>query len=89
MQAKRSAEAAKRKERELLFAGVQEGASTSGKGRRQGQEQLSKGQAELNASSDVTAALRRVHSLMQSEVSRSQFALETLRKLANLLQNII
>ncbi|KAL8862949.1 MAG: hypothetical protein Q9178_000891 [Gyalolechia marmorata] len=78
LQAKRSAEAAKRKERELLFAGVQEGASASGKGRRQGQEQLSKGQAELNASSDVTAALRRVHSLMQSEVSRSQFALETL-----------
>ncbi|KAL8914019.1 MAG: hypothetical protein Q9171_001270 [Xanthocarpia ochracea] len=80
LQAKRSAEAAKRKERELLFAGVQEGASASGKGRRQDQEQLSKGEAELNASSDVTAALRRVHSLMQSEVSRSQFALETLHQ---------
>ncbi|KAL8999725.1 MAG: hypothetical protein Q9169_001542 [Polycauliona sp. 2 TL-2023] len=79
LQAKRSAEAAKRKERELLFAGVQEGVSASGKGRVQGQEQLSKDQLEVNASSDVTAALRRVHSLMQSEVSRSQFALETLQ----------
>ncbi|KAI4263457.1 MAG: hypothetical protein L6R42_001400 [Xanthoria sp. 1 TBL-2021] len=80
LQAKRSVEAAKRRERELLFAGVQEGASAFAKGRLQGQEQLSKDQLELNASSDVTAALRRVHSLMQSEVSRSQFALETLHQ---------
>ncbi|KAL8849440.1 MAG: hypothetical protein Q9221_005572 [Calogaya cf. arnoldii] len=80
LQAKRSVEAAKRKERELLFAGVQEGASAVAKGRLQGQEQLSKDQLELSASSDVTAALRRVHSLMQSEVSRSQFALETLHQ---------
>ncbi|KAI4223383.1 MAG: hypothetical protein L6R36_005471 [Xanthoria steineri] len=80
LQAKRSVEAAKRKEKELLFAGAQEGAPASSKGRLQGQEQLSKEQLELNASSDVTAALRRVHSLMQSEVSRSQFALETLHQ---------
>lgn len=32
----------------------------------------------LNASSDVTAALRRTHNLMQAELSRSQFAQETL-----------
>ncbi|KAL8874224.1 MAG: hypothetical protein Q9174_000416 [Haloplaca sp. 1 TL-2023] len=80
LQAKRNAEVAKRKERELLFAGVQEGNITSKQGRRRGQEQLSKEQVELTASADVTAALRRVHSLMQSEVSRSQFALETLRE---------
>ncbi|KAL8674053.1 MAG: hypothetical protein Q9168_001540 [Polycauliona sp. 1 TL-2023] len=78
LQAKRSVEAAKRKERELLFAGAQEGSSASGKARLPGQEPISKDQLEVNASSDVTAALRRVHSLMQSEVSRSQFALETL-----------
>lgn len=79
MQAKRNAEAAKRKERELLFARVQDGEPGSGSGRRKGQEQISKDQLEANASADVTAALRRVHSLMQSEVSKSQFALETLR----------
>ncbi|KAL8818424.1 MAG: hypothetical protein Q9223_002944 [Gallowayella weberi] len=80
LQAKRNAEAAQRRERELLFAGVQEGANAPAQGRRKGQDRSSKDQLELNASSDVTAALRRVHSLMQSEVSRSQFALETLRK---------
>ncbi|KAL8876282.1 MAG: hypothetical protein Q9198_005497 [Flavoplaca austrocitrina] len=80
LQAKRSVESAKRKDRELLFAGIQEGSSAPGKARFQGREQLSKDQLELNASSDVTAALRRVHLLMQSEVSRSQFALETLHQ---------
>ncbi|KAL8973173.1 MAG: hypothetical protein Q9183_000136 [Haloplaca sp. 2 TL-2023] len=80
LQAKRNAEAAKQKERELLFAGVQEGNFSSNRGRKRGQEQLSKEQVELTASADVTAALRRVHSLMQSEVSRSQFALETLHQ---------
>ncbi|KAI4093946.1 MAG: hypothetical protein LQ344_002544 [Seirophora lacunosa] len=79
LQAKRNGEAAKRKERELLFARVQDGEPGSGSGRRKGQEQISKDQLEANASADVTAALRRVHSLMQSEVSKSQFALETLR----------
>ncbi|KAL8940779.1 MAG: hypothetical protein Q9211_002122 [Gyalolechia sp. 1 TL-2023] len=80
LQAKRNAEAAKRKERELLFARVQEGGDTAVRGRRKGQEQLTKDQLEATASADVTAALRRVHSLMQSEVSKSQFALETLHQ---------
>lgn len=80
MQAKRNVEAAIRKEREVLFAGVQEGSAVPGQGRRKGQEQLSKDQLEANAAADVTTALRRVHSLMQSEVSKSQFALDTLRK---------
>lgn len=78
--AKRSAEVAKRKERELLFANIQEGteSSTSGYGRRKGQEKLSQEELLLNASSDVTAALRRTHNLMSSELERSQFARETL-----------
>ncbi|KAL8728613.1 MAG: hypothetical protein Q9166_005266 [cf. Caloplaca sp. 2 TL-2023] len=80
LQAKRNVEAAKQKERELLFVGVQQGAIAPNQGRRKGQERLSKDQLELNASADVTAALRRVHSLMKSEVSRSQFALETLHQ---------
>jgi len=79
LQAKRNAENAKRKERELLFAGIQEGSSTSGQNRRRGQEKLSQDELLVNASSDVTAALRRTHQLMQSELSRSQFAHDTLR----------
>jgi protein transport protein SEC20 len=34
----------------------------------------------VNASSDVTAALRRTHQLMQTELSRSQFAHDTLKE---------
>ena len=78
LQAKRNEEAAKRKERELLFAGVQEGDLKGGPGRRKGQEKLSQDDLLVNASSDVTAALRRTHQLMQTELSRSQFANETL-----------
>lgn len=78
LQAKRNAEAAKRKERELLFAGIQEGNSTTTHGRRKGQEKLSQEEILLNASSDVTAALRRTHALMSAELERSQFARETL-----------
>lgn len=82
LQAKRNAEAAKRKERELLFEGIREGTKPVGSfGRRKGgQEKLSQDELLLNATNDVTAALRETHSLMQVEVSRSQFAHETLRK---------
>lgn len=78
MQAKRNAEAAKRKERELLFAGIQEGNNFAGYGRRKGQEKLSEQEVLVNASSDVTAALRRTHNLMTTELERSRFAQETL-----------
>lgn len=82
LHAKRNAEAAKRKERELLFEGIREGTKPVGSfGRRKGgQEKLSQDELLLNATNDVTAALRETHSLMQVEVSRSQFAHETLRK---------
>lgn len=82
LHAKRNAEAAKRKERELLFEGIREGKEPVGSfGRRKGgQEKLSQDELLLNATNDVTAALRETHSLMQVEVSRSQFAHETLRK---------
>ena len=74
MQAKRNAEASKRKERELLFSGISEGDG----GRRKGLEKLTHDDLVVNASSDVTAALRRTHHLMQAELSRSQFAQDTL-----------
>lgn len=78
LQAQRNSEAAKRKERELLFAGVEEGSSNKEHSRRKGQENLSEEQQLLNASSDVTASLRRTHNLMIAELERSQFARETL-----------
>lgn len=87
MTAKRASEAAKQKERELLFASIQqpsdEGSGTSTPdlfaGRRQHQtKQLTADDVLVNASSDVTAALRRTHDLLSSELTRSRFAQETL-----------
>ena len=78
LQAKRNAEAAKRKEREILFAGIQEGNGSVARVRRKGQEKLSQDEILLNTSSDVTIALRRTHALMQAELTKSQFAQETL-----------
>ncbi|KAI9720358.1 MAG: hypothetical protein M1812_002863 [Candelaria pacifica] len=80
LQAKRNAETAKRKERELLFANVQEDSGTNTTSRRRGQEKLSQEELLVSSSSDVTAALRRTHQLMQSELSRSQFAHDTLQE---------
>ncbi|KAK8203681.1 hypothetical protein IWZ01DRAFT_521884 [Phyllosticta capitalensis] len=79
LQAKRNAEAAKQKERELLFAGIQEGSALpSSTARRNANSKLTQDEIVAAASSDVTAALRRTHHLMTSELSRSRFAQETL-----------
>ncbi|KAL4870826.1 hypothetical protein BDV12DRAFT_184191 [Aspergillus spectabilis] len=75
LQAKRNAELARRKERELLFSRA-EGAER----RNQTKEKLTQEDIVKNASKDVTAALRRTHHLMQAELSRSQFAQETLEQ---------
>jgi protein transport protein SEC20 len=48
--------------------------------RRKTGKELSADEVLVNASSDVTAALRRTHQLMQSELSRSRFAQETLEQ---------
>ena len=84
LQAKRNAELARRQERQLLFADVQDGtdkraAATARRRGGAGQEKLSQDELAVNASQDVTAALRRTHQLLQSELSRSQFAHDTLR----------
>lgn len=78
--AKRNAEAAKRREREILFADLREGtdAPLGSHGRRKGQEKLTKDEILLSASNDVTAALRRTHRLMGQELEKSQFARQTL-----------
>ena len=61
---------------------MQSGSDTpsSSTGRRRGQDKLSADEVLVSASSDVTAALRRTHQLMQSELSRSRFAQETLEQ---------
>ncbi|KAJ6087057.1 hypothetical protein N7467_005971 [Penicillium canescens] len=74
LQAKRNAELAKRKERELLLSR----STTSEK--KQPTERFTQDDLVLNASNDVTSALRRTHQLMQAELSRSAFAQETLEQ---------
>ncbi|KAJ5651974.1 hypothetical protein N7507_009400 [Penicillium longicatenatum] len=76
LQSKRQTELAKRKERELLLSRSQ---SSSGRHNKPS-EHLTQDDLALNASNDVTAALRRTHQLMQTELSRSQFAQETLEQ---------
>lgn len=78
LQAKRNAEAAKRKERELLFTGLQHGNSTESHSRRRGHENISKEDQVVNAASDVTAGLTQLYASMSQELSKSQFAQETL-----------
>lgn len=88
--AKRASEVAKQKERELLFQSLhsapdptadgEEGAERdlfAGRRARPQQKQLSKDEQLVGASSDVTAALRRTHNLLSTELSRSRFAQET------------
>ncbi|EER44619.1 conserved hypothetical protein [Histoplasma capsulatum H143] len=79
LQAKRNAEAARQKERQLLFAGVEGGEGTEYI-RRKGRAGLTHDALVASASEDVTAALRRTHQLMQAELSRSQFAQDTLEQ---------
>ncbi|KAF9892895.1 hypothetical protein FE257_000487 [Aspergillus nanangensis] len=83
LQAKRNAEAARRKERELLFSRAQ-----SAERQRQSNEKLTQDEVVLNASNDVTASLRRTHQLMQAELSRSQFAQQTLEQSTTALSSL-
>jgi hypothetical protein len=46
--------------------------------RRKGQEKLTPDKVALDASSDVTAALRRTHDLLQGNLQQSQYAQQTL-----------
>ncbi|KAJ5573023.1 hypothetical protein N7450_010007 [Penicillium hetheringtonii] len=76
LQAKRNAEAAQRKERELLFSRPQSPPTNQ----RQSTDKFTQDDLVRNASNDVTSALRRTHNLMKTELSRSQFAQETLEQ---------
>lgn len=56
--------------------------------RRKGQEKLTADELALNASSDVTAALRRTHALLQSNINQSQFAQQTLDESSSALASL-
>lgn len=86
MAAKRNLEAAQAQERQLLLQSyldptpdkpaqpvLQRHRSTQG-------SDLSKDEKTINASTDVTLALRRTHDMMAAELSRSQFAHDTLKE---------
>ena len=73
LQAKKNAELAKRKERDLLFS-----RSPNAESRKPATDKLSQDDLTANASNDVTLVLRRTHQLMQAELSRSHFAQQTL-----------
>jgi len=85
LQAKRNVDAAKRKEREQLFADriVDHGAP-----RRKGQEKLTQDEIALNAAQDVTRALRRTHDLLQGNLQQSQFAQQTLDESQDALKGL-
>ncbi|KAJ5801281.1 uncharacterized protein N7518_003349 [Penicillium psychrosexuale] len=74
LQAKRNAELARRKERELLLS------RSYSSEKKKPSEKFTQDDLVLNASNDVTSALRRTHQLMQAELSRSHFAQSTLEQ---------
>ena len=76
--ARRRVEAGRAKqEREQLLGDAPD---TAGAHRARRREKLSTSELAVSASGDVTAALRRTHQLMQSELQRSRFAHETLQR---------
>lgn len=89
LQAKKNAERAKQREKELLFAGIREGNNSPAPGRsKRGGEKLTAEELTANASTDVTAALRRTRQLMQTELSRSEFAQQTLEESTQALADL-
>jgi protein transport protein SEC20 len=86
MAAKRSLEAARAQERQLLLQSYldptpDKSAQPVPQRQRNTQaSELSKDEKTVNASTDVTLALRRTHDMMAAELSRSQFAHDTLKE---------
>ncbi|KAH8815124.1 protein transport membrane glycoprotein-like protein Sec20 [Xylogone sp. PMI_703] len=87
LEARRNLQAAQRLERELLLQSYvnppQSGDSSPAPSIRRvfrQQSEPSHADKEVNASSDITLALRRTHDMMAAELSRSQFAHDTLKE---------
>ncbi|KAI1617712.1 protein transporter SEC20 [Exophiala viscosa] len=84
--AKRTADQEKRKEREQLFAARK---SEGGNVRtRPTHEKLTQNELALQGSSDVTAALRRMHNRMEDTLSQSDFAQQTLQESQEALRSL-
>jgi Sec20 len=92
LSAKRNADEAKRKEREQLFKRSHEpdenGEVAPQPQRRHVGQQLTQEELARNASEDVTRALRRTHALLQSNLSQSQFAQQTLDESQDALKGL-
>lgn len=92
LEAKKNADQARRKERELLFAGARAtddgGSAEQPLGRRRGQEKLTEDELALDASNDVTASLKRTHDLMQAQLEQSTFAQQTLDESSAALEGL-
>lgn len=88
LQAKRNADAEKRRDREQLFAGRKQDGQGQVRSRSAHQEKLTQDDIALRAAEDVTMALRRVHNQLEGEVSRSQFAQQTLQESQQALESL-
>jgi hypothetical protein len=93
LQAKRSADNSKLKEREALFKrsnAADESGSTPapGHGRRPGQERLTKEDIERQATEDVTRALRRTHNAMTANIGQSQATQQALDETQEMLRGL-
>lgn len=84
--AKRTADTEKRKEREQLFADRKGDGSHARF--RPTHDKLTQDELAERASEDVTMALRRVHAQMEAEVSRGQFAQQTLDESQEALKSL-
>lgn len=62
----------------MLFANRSDDAEYLAPTRQKGQERLTQDDLAKNASSDVTAGLRRLHNLLEGSVEKSEFAQQTL-----------
>jgi protein transport protein SEC20 len=91
--ARRTLQAAQREERRLLLLSYTAEASPTESlpvqnRRSQKPPDIKSEDKEVNASSDVTAALRRTHEMMSQELSKSQFAYDTLRESTAALERL-
>ncbi|KAI1456921.1 Sec20-domain-containing protein [Annulohypoxylon moriforme] len=91
--AKRNLQLAQRQERELLYASfsnprsgasspavAEAAASLPGRRKQQKRSEMSKEEQMISASNDVTESMRRAHDLMAAELSKSDFAHNTLKE---------
>ncbi|KAI2622916.1 Sec20-domain-containing protein [Hypomontagnella submonticulosa] len=90
--AKRNLELAQRQERELLYASfsnprsgasspaVPENALPTARRKPRARTEMSKEEQMISASNDVTESMRRTHDLMAAELSKSDFAHNTLKE---------